>query len=148
MFTSKRSFELSSEWYFLYLVNSCRYHTAISIDVLRMSVLDKNLAKCTLLIQRSLHALIDYHKMLFLPHFIHQTKHAREKVEMILKAQSISKYFVMKGTQNISGLHTIICSIVSLFLWYIMKIVVSSVFNHISPSFVWTNFILKRKHKI
>ena len=54
--------------------------------------------------------------MLFPPHFIHQTKHAREKVDMILKVQSITKHFFMKGTQNISTLQKIICSLESLFL--------------------------------
>ena len=46
----------------------------------------------------------------------------------------------MKGKQNVSSLHKIICSLVSLFLLYIMKVVaackVISVFNHISPSFL------------
>ena len=59
---------------------------------------------------------------------------------MILKVQSITKHFFMKGKQNISNLHKIICSLVSLFLLYIMKVVaackVISVFNHISPSFL------------
>ena len=58
-----------------------------------MSVPDENLTKCTLLVQRSPQALIDYHTMLFPPHFIHQAKHARGKVDMILKVQSITKYF-------------------------------------------------------
>ena len=65
----------------------------------------------------------------------------QERVDMIIiKVQSITNHFFMKGKQNISSLHKIICSLVSLFLWYIMKVVaackVSSVFNHISPSFL------------
>ena len=43
-----------------------------------MSVPDKNLAKHTLLVQRSPQALIHYHTMVS-PHFTHQTKHARER---------------------------------------------------------------------
>ena len=71
-----------------------------------MSVPDENLTKWTLLVQRSLQAVIDYHTMLFPPHFIHQTKHARERererVDMIMKVQSITKAFFMKGKKNIS----------------------------------------------
>ena len=103
-----------------------------------MLVPDENLTKCTFLVQRSPHALIDYHTMLFPRHFIHQTKHAREKIGMTLKVLSITKYFFMKGKQNISSLHKIICSLVSLFLLYMKEVVaackVSSVFNHISLS--------------
>ena len=142
MFTSKWSFELSREWHFSYLVNSCCYRTTISIGVLWVSVPDENLTKCTLLVQRSLQTLSDYHKMFFPPHFIHQTKHSRERerVDMIMKVQSITKHFFMKGKQNISSLHKIIYSLVSLFLLCIMKDVtackVSSGFNHISSSFL------------
>ena len=50
------------------------------------------------------------------------------------------RHFFMKGKQKISSLHKIICSLVSLFLWYIMTVVaackISSVFIHISPSFL------------
>ena len=57
----------------------------------------------------------------------------------------------MKAKQNISSLHKIISCLVSLLLLYIKKDVaackVSSVFNH-SLSFLKTNFILKREHKI
>ena len=73
-----------------------------------MSVPDENLTKWTLLVQRSLQAVIDYHTMFFPPHFIHQTKHARERerererVDMIMKVQSITKAFFMKGKKNIS----------------------------------------------
>ena len=45
-----------------------------------MSVPDENLTKCTLLVQKSPQALIDYDTMLLPLLFIHQTKHAREKV--------------------------------------------------------------------
>ena len=84
---------------------------------------------------------------------MHQKKHAREKVDMILKVQSITKHFFMKGKQDISSLHEIVCSLVSSsFLLCITKVVaackVSSVFNHISLSFLQTNFILKREHII
>ena len=54
--------------------------------------------------------------MLFRPHFIRQTKYTREKVDMIMKVQNINKHFFMKRKQNISSLHKIICSLVSLFL--------------------------------
>ena len=39
----------------------------------------------------------------------------RERVDTIMKVQSITKHFFMKGKQNISSLHKIICSLVSLF---------------------------------
>ena len=120
-----------------------------------MSVPDENLNKFTLLVQRRSQTLIDYHTMLFPSHFIHQTKQAREReiVDIILKVQSITKHFFVKGKQNISSLHEIVCSLVSsLFLLCITKVVaackVSSVFNHISLSFLQTNFILKREHII
>ena len=139
MCTSKWSFELSREWHFSYLVNSSRYRIAIPIAVFWMSVTDGNLSKCTLLVQKSPQALIDYHTTLFPPHFINQTRHARERVHMIMKVQSITKHFFMKRKRNITSLYKIICSLVSLFLSYIMKVVaackISSVFNHISPSF-------------
>ena len=151
MFTSKWSFELSREWHFSYLVNSCCYRTTISIGVLWVSVPDENLTKCTLLVQRSPQALIDYYTMLFPPPTSLIRQSMQERVDMIIiKVQSITNHFFMKGKQNISSLHKIICSLVSLFLWYIMKVVaackVSSVFNHISPSFLKTNFILKKKN--
>ena len=121
-----------------------------------MSVPDENLTKCTLLVQRSPQALIDYYTMLFPPHFIHQIKHTREterqrdreterqrdretERQTDLFIRFIIKHIFMKRKQNISSLHKIACSLVSLFLLYIMKVVaackVSSVFNHISPSF-------------
>ena len=108
-----------------------------------MSVTYGNLSKCTLLVQKSSQALIDYHTTLFPPHFINQTRHARERererVHMIMKVQSITKHFFMKRKRNITSLYKIICSLVSLFLSYIMKVVaackISLVFNHISPSF-------------
>ena len=68
------------EWRITFFI-SCKQLSlsyAILIDVLSTSVPDENLTKCTLLVQRSFQALIDYHKMLFPPHVIHQTKHARE----------------------------------------------------------------------
>ena len=141
MFQSKWPFELSWEWNFPYLVNSCRYRTAISIDVLLMSVPDENLTKCTLLVQKSLRVLIDYYTMHFFPPTSLIRQSMQERVDMIIvKVQSIINHFFMKGKRNISSLHKIICSLVSLFLWYIMKVVaackVSSVFNHISPSFL------------
>ena len=110
-----------------------------------MSVQDENLTKCALLVQRSPQGLTDYHAMLFPPHFRHAREtgreRERERVDMIMKVQSITEHFFMKGKQNISSLHKIICSLASLFLLYIMKVVVackvSSVFNHIiSPSFL------------
>ena len=141
MLTWKWSFELSREWHFSYLVNSCRYLTTMSIDVLWVSVPGENLTKCTLLVQRSPQALIDYYTMLFPPPTSLIRQSMQERVDMIIiKVQSITNHFFMKGKQNISSLHKIICSLVSLFLWYIMKVVaackVSSVFNHISPSFL------------
>ena len=76
-----------------------------------MSVPDENLTKCTLLVQRSPQALTDYHTMLFPPHLIHQTKHVREEVDLILKVKSFTKHFFIKGKQNISSLQKIICSL-------------------------------------
>ena len=44
---------------------------------------------------------------------------------MIMKVQGINKhFFLMKGKQNISSLRKIICSLVSLFLLCIMKVVI------------------------
>ena len=41
----------------------------------------------------------------------------QEKVDMIIiELQSIPNHFFMKGKQNISSFHKIICSLVSLFL--------------------------------
>ena len=117
------------------LVNSCRYRNTISIDVLWMSVPDKNLTKHTLLVQRSPQALIHHHTMVY-PHFTHQTKHAREKERGRRETNR------ERQREIISSLHEIISILVSLFLWY-MKVVVackvSSVFNHISPSFLKFN---------
>ena len=80
------------------------------------------------------------HNALPSPHFTHQTKHARESRYDYYKSTKYYQHFFMKGKRNISSLHKIICSLVSLFLWYIMNVVaackVSSVFNHISPSFL------------
>ena len=62
-----------------------------------MSVPHENLTKCTLSVQRSHQALIDYHTILFPAHFIHQTKHTRERetererVDVIMKVQVITK---------------------------------------------------------
>ena len=120
------------------LVNSCRYRNTISIDVLWMSVPDKNLTKHTLLVQRSPQALIHYHTMVY-PHFTHQTKHAREREREETGRRETDRD---RQREIISSLHEIISSLVSLFLWY-MKVVVackvSSVFNHISPSFLKFN---------
>ena len=122
------------------LVNSCRYRNTISIDVLWMSVPDKNLTKHTLLVQRSPQALIHYHTMVY-PHFTHQTKHAREKERERREREERDKQRE-RQREIISSLHEIISILVSLFLWY-MKVVVackvSSVFNHISPSFLKFN---------
>ena len=115
-FTSKWSFELSREWHFSYLVKSCRYCTTISVDLLWMSVPDENLTKCTLLVQRSPQALIDYYTMLFPPPTSLIRQSMQERVDMIIiKVQSITNHFFMKGKQNISSLHKTICSLVSLF---------------------------------
>ena len=121
MFTSKWSFELTKEWHFPYLLNSCQYRTPISIDMLWMSVPDKNLTKCTLLVQGIPQAVIDYHTI-FLPTPTSLIRQSMQKrVDMIIiKVQSITNNFFMKGKQNISSLHKIICSLVSLFydaLW-------------------------------
>ena len=105
-----------------------------------MSVQDENLTKCALLVQRSPQALTDYHAMLFPPHFRHarETGRERERERESRYDYESTKYYQVK--QNISSLHKIISSVLSLFLLYIMKVVaackVSSVFNHISPSFL------------
>ena len=70
-----------------------------SIDVLWMLGPDENLIKCTLLVQRSPQALIDYHTMLFPFDFIYQTENARETVDMILKLHSITKHSLWKESK-------------------------------------------------
>ena len=78
----------------------------------------QNLSKCILLVQRSPQVLIDYHTMLSPPlptSLIRQSK--QDRLDMIItKVKSITYHFLMKGNQNISSLHKIICSLVSLFL--------------------------------
>ena len=82
-----------------------------------MSIPDENLTKCILLVQRGPQALIDYHTMLFPPPTSLIRQSMQERVDMIIiKVQSITNHFFMKGKQNISSLHKIICSLVSLFL--------------------------------
>ena len=83
-----------------------------------MSIPDENFTKCLLLAQRSHQALIDYHTMLFPPPNTSLIKQSmQERVDMIImKVQGINNHFFMKGKQNISILHKIICSLVSLFL--------------------------------
>ena len=66
-----------------------------------MSVLDENLAKYTLLVQRCPQAFIDYHTMLFPPltSFIRQSiqererEREREREDLIMKVQGITKHF-------------------------------------------------------
>ena len=71
-----------------------------------MSIPDKNLTKCVLLVQRSPQALIDYHTMLFPPPTSLIRQSMQERVDMIIiKVQSITNHFFMKGKQNISSLH-------------------------------------------
>ena len=130
----------------IFFISCKQLITNIHNDVLRMSVPDENLTKWTLLVQRSPQTLIDHHTMLFTPYFIYQTKHSRERErerESRYDYESTKYYqafFFTKVKQNISSLHKIISSVLSLFLLYIMKVVaackVSSVFNHISPSFL------------
>ena len=59
---------------------------------------------------------------------------------MIMKVQDITNNLFMKGKQKISSLHKIICSLLSVLLLYIMKVVAACkgflVFNPISPSFL------------
>ena len=59
---------------------------------------------------------------------------------MIMKVQDITNNLFMKGKQKISSSHKIICSLLSVLLLYIMKVVAackgSLVFNPISPSFL------------
>ena len=66
-------FKLSREWRFSYLASSCRYRTAISIDVSWISVPNDNLTKCTLLVQRNPHTMLLSHNALPSP------LHASEK---------------------------------------------------------------------
>ena len=102
-----------------------------------MSVPDENLAKCTLLVQRSPQALIDYHTMIFPDHFIYQTKHARESR---YDYESTRYYEAFSDKRKTKSLHKNICSLIFLFLLYIMKVAavwkLFTVFNHISPSFL------------
>ena len=84
-----------------------------------MSVPDENITKCTLLIQRSPQAVTDYYTMHFSPpppiSLIIQSM--QDRVDMFtVNVQSITNHFFMKGKQNISSLHKIICSLVFLFL--------------------------------
>ena len=57
-----------------------------------------------------------------------------------MKVQDITNNLFMKGKQKISSLHKTICSLLSVLLLYIMKVVAackgSLVFNPISPSFL------------
>ena len=80
-----------------------------------MSVPDENVTKCTLLVQRSSQALIDYYTMLFPPPTSAIRQSMQERVDMI-KVQSITNHFFMKEKQNISSLHKITRSLVPLFL--------------------------------
>ena len=92
-----------------------------------------------MLVQKARHTLINYYKMLFSPLFIHQ-KNIQERVDMVMKVNSIIEHLFMKGIQNTSYLHKIACSLVSLFLSYIMEVVATSkvfaVLTHIIPSFL------------
>ena len=83
-----------------------------------MSVPDENLTKCFLLVQRSPLAFIDCHTMLSL----HKRERERERErdrESKYDYESTRYYqaLFMKGKQNLSSLHKIICSLVSLFLF-------------------------------
>ena len=119
-----------------------------SIDVLWMLGPDENLIKCTLLVQRSPQALIDYHTMLFSPQFSSFIRQSIQERYIYIEREREggSRYdyestryyqeYLSKGKQNISSFHKIIRSLVSSFLIYLMIIVaackVSSVFNGIS----------------
>ena len=73
-----------------------------------MPVPNRNLTKCTLLVQRSPRALIDYHTMLFPPPTSLIRQSMQERVDMIdVKVQSITNHF-LKGKQNIFSLRKII----------------------------------------
>ena len=83
-----------------------------------MSVPDESLTKCFLLVQRSPLAFIDCHTMLSL----HKRERERERErdrESKYDYESTRYYqaLFMKGKQNLSSLHKIICSLVSLFLF-------------------------------
>ena len=66
----------------------------------------KTLTKCTLLVQRSPQALIDYHTMLFPSPTSLIRQSMQKRVDMIIiKVQSTTNHFFMKGKQNISSLH-------------------------------------------
>ena len=82
-----------------------------------MSVPDGNLTKCTLLVQRSPQALIDYYTMLFFPPTSLIRQGMQERVDIIImKVLSITNHFFMKGKQKIFSLHKNISSLVSLLL--------------------------------
>ena len=82
-----------------------------------MSVPDDNLTQCTLLLQRSPQALIDYYTMLFPSSTSPIGQSMQERVDMIMiKVQSITNHFFMKEKQNISSFHKVIRNLVSLFL--------------------------------
>ena len=90
-----------------------------------MSIPNQNLIKCILLVQRNPQALIDYHTVLF-PHPTSLIRQSMpERVDMIII--KVHRYDYYKSTKyyqllfyerkkNISTLHKIICSLVSLSL--------------------------------
>ena len=72
-----------------------------------------------------------------LPSPLHSSdKACKRESRYDLESTKYYQAFFMKGKQNISSLHKNICSLVSMFLLYIKKVVaackVSSVFNHVS----------------
>ena len=71
-----------------------------------MSVPDENLTKFTLLVQRSPQALIDNYTMLFSSPTSLIRQIMQKRIDMIIiKVESITNHFFMKGKQNISSLY-------------------------------------------
>ena len=66
----------------------------------------KTLTKCTLLVHRSPQALIDYYTMLFSSPTSLIRQSMQKRVDMIIiKVESITNHFFMKGKKNISSLY-------------------------------------------
>ena len=80
----------------------------------------KTLLNVFLLVQRSPLAFIDYHAMLSLHKRQRERERERERDRESKYDYESTRYYqalFMKGKQNLSSLHKIICSLVSLFLF-------------------------------
>ena len=134
LFTSKWSFELCREWHFHIL------KTVVVIALqYRLMCYECHFQMKTLLIvffssEKSSGFYWLSHNALFARERKRERERERERekekerVNMIMKVQGITKHFFRKGKQNISSLHKIICSLVSLFLFILWKLLQSEKF--------------------